>query len=100
MRQECRILTGNRKFLIIFIATTIVLTYGYEGMISSLVTVAPPVMGYNKLKVLLDGGYKILAGDLVSLRQFIELFNAENITGAPEDWVERVPYGPDSDSWR
>ena len=56
MRQECRILTGNRKFLIIFIATIIVLTYGYEGMISSLVTVAPPVMGHNKLKSLLDGG--------------------------------------------
>jgi len=29
------------------------------------------------------------------LRQYIELFKAENVTGEPEDWVVRVPYSPD-----
>jgi len=59
MRQSCTILNKNRT-LIIFILATIIFTYGYEGIISSLVIVPPPIKVFNTMKELLDNGYRIV----------------------------------------
>jgi len=59
MRQECRILKGKQKMLILFIAASVVFTYGYEGVISSLLIVPPPVQTLDSLKELLEQNYKI-----------------------------------------
>ena len=84
MRQECTILQGKQKLLMIFILITIVLTYGYEGVISSFLTAQPPLIVYNTLKELLSNGYQMYAphgGDLTPYRRILE---KENITRSLE----------------
>jgi len=80
MRQECTILHGTRKLLMIFILATIIFTYGYEGIISSLLTVKPPLIIYPTLKTLVDLGYKILRSDIDPGEKLIRIFEMENIT--------------------
>jgi len=91
MRQECRILKGRKKLLIAFIFATIVFTYGYEGVISSLLTVPPPLLVYDKLKDLLEAGYKIRLSANESKAQYIPIFNAENITGTVDSRGFEIP---------
>jgi len=83
MRQECRILHGKRKLLIIFIMATIIFTYGYEGTISSFLTVQPEVVVYKTLKDLLDHNYVILSTKNARVHPYIPIFRRENITGTP-----------------
>jgi len=85
MRQEVRVLTGKRKFLIIFILATIVFTYGYEGVISSFLTVQPPVIVYKRLKDLFEDGYKLIQYDGWESYHLIPIFEKENITGSRND---------------
>jgi len=82
MRQSCTVLSPN-KTVIIFIMATIIFTYGYEGVISSFLTVPPPVHIFKSLKELLQNGYKVNgynpAADAVH-RDLIPIFRRENIT--------------------
>jgi len=85
MRQFCSVL-DKKKMLIIFILATILFTYGYEGVISSFVTVPPPFKIFNTLKELLDGKYKIMisrydrGGDkYFNTDIYHPMFKAENI---------------------
>jgi len=89
MRQECRILKGKQKLLMVFILATIVFTYGYEGVVSSFLTVVPPVVVYMRLMDLLDRGYKILLSDIAEFDPLKPVFIAENITTDPEIWIKR-----------
>jgi len=59
MRQSCTILERNR-ILIIFILATIIFTYGYEGVISSFLTVPPPIIILKTVRELIGSGYKIM----------------------------------------
>jgi len=59
LRQSCRI-SGRKIMYIAFMLATIVLTYGYEGVISSFITVPPPYFVLNTLAELLNNGYKIM----------------------------------------
>jgi len=85
LRQDCTILKGRQKWLMIFILATIIFTYGYEGVISSLLTVQPPVFVYNTLKDLVDNGYEVEAPTSTNgnLSPFNSIFEKENITGNP-----------------
>jgi len=51
MRQSCNILEKN-KLLVIFIFAAIIFTYGYEGIVSSYLTVPPPFKAYESLREL------------------------------------------------
>jgi len=62
------------------ISATIIFTYGYEGVISSFLTVQPPVIIYKKLKDLLLANYKILINELQDPVTLIPVFKTENIT--------------------
>jgi len=79
MRQECRALQGRRKLVIVFVLVAIVLTYGYEGIISSLLTVSPPILVYAKLKPMLEDGYKIMHVLGSDIGSTLRLFQKENI---------------------
>jgi len=81
MRQDCRVLEGRHKLLlIVFILATIIFTYGYEGIISSLLIVTPPEILYHHLNDLLTNKkYKIRA-DKYSLWMCNRLLIRENIT--------------------
>jgi len=81
MRQSCTTLTKN-KSLLVFILASIIFTYGYEGVISSLLTVEPPVKTFKTLRELIDNGYKILSyGFSNAANEHIqEVFTHENIT--------------------
>jgi len=59
MRQSCTLLE-KKKSLIIFILAAIIFTYGYEGIISSLLTAPPPVFVFPTLRDLIDSDYKII----------------------------------------
>jgi len=48
MRQSCSVINRN-KTLIVFIFASIIFTYGYEGVISSLLTVPPPIKIFETL---------------------------------------------------
>jgi len=76
MRQSCSILNKN-KILIIFMQACIVFTYGYEGIISSFVTVPSAVTVFETLESLLKADYKVDGFPEGNLR---ELFRIENIT--------------------
>jgi len=91
MRQDCRILNGRQKLLIIFILATIIFTYGYEGVISSLLTAQPPVIMYETLKDLLGAGYKIVLSKDINLNAYKVIFDTENITDPKiESFVQNV----------
>jgi hypothetical protein len=80
MRQDCYILKEHR-FFIIFILVSIVITCGYEGIISSFLTVPPPVVVFNSLKELIDHGYKIIGYSAnVETFELKTIFQSENIT--------------------
>jgi len=96
MRQECRILKDRQKLLIIFILATIIFTYGYEGVISSLVIVQPPVIIFKRLKDLIVAQYKVLQFDMIPLRSpfpvpvpdyLTPIISYENITEKPASWI-------------
>jgi len=100
MRQECGILRGRQKLLIILMFAGIVFTYGYERVVSSFVTVNPPLIVFNTLKETLDAGYKFLYAKMrgESLRPLEEIFQRENITGSAESkviWTSWNPYAID-----
>jgi len=59
IRQYCLVL-NKKKLLIILVYSSILFSYGYEGAISSLVTVPSPPVVVDKLGYLLDQGYKIV----------------------------------------
>jgi len=84
MRQDCRILTGKKKLFIIFILVTIVFTYGYEGVISSFLTVNPPLIVHQMLRDLLNTGYKIRVMDTDDLDLYNPVFRKGNITESIE----------------
>jgi len=63
MRQDCRILERHKP-LVFFILAAVVFTYGYEGVISSFLTIPPPIIIYDTLKELIDQNYKILGFSL------------------------------------
>jgi len=80
MRQECLILK-KYKFLIIFMLASIVITCGYEGIISSFLTVPPPLVVFNTLKELIANNYKIIGyADNVQIFELESVFKGENIT--------------------
>jgi len=84
MRQSCTILEKN-KILIIFILATVIFTYGYEGIISSLLTVPPPVIVFRTLRDLIVNNYKILGVYERKDGKYSELdavFKQENITAS------------------
>jgi len=58
MRQSCS-LFKKRKILILFSLAVIVFTNGYEGIISSLLTVPPPYKIFSNSEELLEAGYRI-----------------------------------------
>jgi len=98
MRQECRILNGRQKILVIFILVTIIFTHGYEGVVSSFLTVQPPVIKIKNLKELYadSNGYKLLAAagsDMSSLKSVFDRENiSERLVNGIEwlDWKEQI----------
>jgi len=101
MRQCCTVLNAN-KSLVIFILAAIVFTYGFEGIISSYLTVPPQFKVFKTLSELIGNGYKIIgySHNLVS-RTLQTVFERENITSyyfsyvvpnsALMDYVQRIP---------
>jgi len=82
MRQSCTILEKNRM-LLIFILATIIFTYGYEGIISSFLTVPPPVKVFETLSQLIENGYKITGyHEEGNYSELNELFRNENISSS------------------
>jgi len=83
MRQDCRILE-KKRLLIIFIFVTIVFTYGYEGVISSFVTIPTPYFVYERLQDLVREGYQITELSRLSITSwewdFTALCMRENIS--------------------
>jgi len=77
MRQDCTIL-NNHKFLFFFILATIVITCAYESIISSFVTLPPPVLVFRTISDLLDNGYRIAGG--VTASELEPLFKQEQIS--------------------
>jgi len=92
MRQDCTILNGRQKVIIVFILATIIFTYGYEGVISSFLTVKPPVFVYETLKDLLDKGYRISKPNGSNFTPYKFLFERENITGSIESRISWLPW--------
>jgi len=83
MRQSCSIL-DKKKILMVFILATIIFTYGYEGVISSFITVPPPFKIFSTLSELLNSKYKIMIPDyggniFLNSDIYHALFKAENI---------------------
>jgi len=91
MRQSCTILNRN-KILIIFIFATIIFTYGYEGVISSFLTVPPPIKVFKRLRDLVVSGYKIMGINEGSLRELNELFERDNISIPINDSIVHGSY--------
>jgi len=87
MRQDCRILMGWNKLFVLFILTTIILTYGYEGIISSLLTAKPPVFVYETLKEAFVAGYKIYGYVDTDWEPYAAIFQEENITDIDKNTV-------------
>jgi len=79
----------------IFILATIVFTHGYEGVSSSFVTVSPPVVVIQKLKDLLNHGYRILNLERGNMRTYALVFTRENITGDVRRWIDWIPWSRD-----
>jgi len=88
MRQSCTVLNRN-KWLIIFILAAIIFTYGYEGVISSYITVPPPLIIIGTLKELLGKRYKIVAQtpNNFNVSELKWIYQQENITDTPEATV-------------
>jgi len=80
LRQSCTIL-NTKKILILLMFVTIVLTCGYESIISSHITVPPPYSIAANLKTLVERGYRIIKLDEFSEnKELSEIFVFENIT--------------------
>jgi len=95
MRQSCTILERNR-IIIIFIFATIIFTYGYEGVISSFLTIRPPIIILETLRDLIENGYKIIEanrdGGYHTLRA---LLKKENISTSYTELIERTIRTPE-----
>jgi len=76
MRQSCSIL-NNRRILVLFSLITIVLTYGYEGVVSSFLTAPSPLLIVNTIGDLVHDGYRIVVGRL-------------NLVGDTPRWVKTI----------
>jgi len=93
MRQECRIMKDLRIFAVIYILSSIIFTYGYEGVISSLVIVKPPVIIHDRLKdMLANHDFKILYPQLSSTSPVTDVFESEKIVGNITDYLLPTPY--------
>jgi len=92
VRQECRYLRGRRKLAIVFVLVAIVFTYGYEGVISSFLTVSPPLDVYAKLKPMVEDGYKIMLPSGSDIETTRNLFKRENITGSINSMILWIPW--------
>jgi len=81
MRQASSTLNKN-KSLMIFVLCWIVLSCCYESLISSFLTVLPPVLTYDTLKDLIEHDYKIvvLPGNMENTTGLERAFKLENIT--------------------
>jgi len=78
MRQDCTILNGRHTVLLmIFILATIIFSYGYEGVVSSLLTAQPPLIVFTTLKEVLNGGYKLFAPNGGELTPYKRIFERE-----------------------
>jgi len=76
MRQSCSILE-RRRILVVFVFVTIVLTYGYEGVISSLIIVRSPPIVHQSIGDLFLKGYRYMIN--YPFEQFY-----------PPDWVKDI----------
>jgi len=98
MRQSCTILNKNRV-LVLFILATIIFTYGYEGIISSFVTVPSPVKVYQSLGELLENGYRIVGHHVrASDHQLKNILRKQNISLEPQSSVYNDEPGMDDDN--
>jgi len=93
MRQSCTLLERH-KILIIFIFATIIFTYGYEGVVSSFLTIPPPFEVFKTLNDLLRANYT-LAGVSETTRNpnFLVALERENISTTPENIAKIVLHG-------
>jgi len=95
MRQSCSVLEKN-KTVIIFIFASIIFTYGYEGVVSSFLTVLPPVRTLKTLKELIENNYKLIGLSLNPLytphQDLKDLFIKENITTSVEAAIANDTY--------
>jgi len=85
MRQSCSVLE-HRRILILFILVTIVLTYGYEGVISSFIMAPSPVVVLKNLRDLISNNYAMIGSkgyDKVS-RNLKFLFDKNNVSEAEQ----------------
>jgi hypothetical protein len=61
--RQCYSTLDKKKSLILFIFAAVVVTCGYESIISSYLIVPPPIIVARRLKDLVDAGYAILGWD-------------------------------------
>jgi len=96
MRQSTSILTGN-KMLVLLMLVTVVITCGYESIISCYLTVLPPILMLDSLKDLLKIGYRLLLYSPISNNEELaELIDRENITSLDELLYQGdLPWTPD-----
>jgi len=80
MRQSCCI-CRRKKIVFVFVFAAIVITSGYEGIISSLLSVPPGAVIFNTLKELIDNGYQIIGyAPNVLTAELEAIFKREKIT--------------------
>jgi len=71
---------ATKRPLVVFVFACIIFTYGYEGVISSLIIVRPPFFVFDSMKELLDNGYKIFGLTENGLTKFLTpIFKREEI---------------------
>jgi len=90
LRQESQVFKGKQKLVIIFVFSSFIFSYGYEGVISSFLTVKPPVKIYDRLKDVLAQNYSILHPASSGRRLFQEVFKTENISTSIESTVSTI----------
>jgi len=80
LRQPASVLEEN-KVLVVLMLVCVVITSGYESIISGVLTVPPPFNIMSSLKELIDNGFEIIGGDTSARSpELKELFERENIT--------------------
>jgi len=79
LRQSAALLDENKVMLVLLMLACIVITCGYESIISGFLTVPPPVVVFTSLQDLLDNGLKILVGS-ISFELWEIIFEVNNIT--------------------
>jgi len=96
MRQQC--LIRNRrdaKLLMVFILAAVIFTYGYEGVVSSFLTVQPGMTVVETLKELVDReGYKIAVYGDGTETPHRPVLKRENITSNPVSIMRSMGWDP------